>query len=95
MLKPNNGKILFLAPFDTTLNGTGADYLGTLAVTASKARCLPWNEHEPEHNWAHNYCRNPSGKKDRPWCYVEKNKWEYCNVPKVAARKGMILILSS
>merc|ERR1719401_2249105 len=32
----------------------------------------------------HNYCRNPNGAKDKPWCFtVDSQKpWEYCEVPK-------------
>merc|ERR1719253_95335 len=32
----------------------------------------------------HNYCRNPGGKKEKPWCYtVDPAKdWEFCEVPK-------------
>ena len=80
----------FSAPDDATLNGTGADYLGSLAVTISGRRCLPWNEIAPGLIWAHNYCRNPNGKRDKPWCYIDKNKWEYCNVPEVSAKKGKL-----
>ena len=74
-------------PVDTPLNGTGEDYLGILDKT-KKGPCLPWKDHEPQHNWAHNYCRNPKGnKKDKPWCYIGKDVWEYCDLPKVSAKK--------
>ena len=80
-------QLSFSDPTGTPLNGTGEDYRGTLAVT-SKGPCQLWSEHEPQHNWAHNYCRNPKGsKKDRPWCYVAKNEWAYCDLPKNDAKK--------
>ena len=30
----------------------------------------------------HNYCRNPDGDENGPWCYTVGNKrWDYCDVP--------------
>ena len=31
-----------------------------------------------------NYCRNPQGYAEKPWCYtdMETRKWEYCKVDK-------------
>ena len=31
----------------------------------------------------HNYCRNPEGRGERPWCYTTdpEVRWEYCSVP--------------
>lgn len=38
----------------------------------------------PELRNAENYCRNPGGESDRPWCYTTNPnvRWEYCLVPK-------------
>lgn len=31
---------------------------------------------------AENFCRNPTNKTFGPWCFVNKNEWEYCDIPK-------------
>ena len=42
-------------------------------------------ENLPEGNFedAMNYCRNPDGESQGPWCYTTdpKSRWEYCHVP--------------
>ena len=39
----------------------------------------------PEGNFedAKNYCRNPGGSPEGPWCYTTdpSSRWEYCDVP--------------
>ncbi|KAH0628373.1 hypothetical protein JD844_009448 [Phrynosoma platyrhinos] len=37
----------------------------------------------PELSNAVNYCRNPGGINEQPWCYTKDAsvKWEYCNIP--------------
>ncbi|VDM38855.1 unnamed protein product [Toxocara canis] len=35
-------------------------------------------EHE---SWHHNYCRNPNGLKNRPWCLVSPETFQFCDVP--------------
>ncbi|XP_067288700.1 muscle, skeletal receptor tyrosine-protein kinase [Pseudorasbora parva] len=79
----------------TCYNDKGRFYQGTQNVTASAIPCQQWNQqypHQhrlsvdviPELRNAENYCRNPGGESDRPWCYTTNPnvRWEYCRVPK-------------
>ncbi|XP_038047370.1 zinc metalloproteinase nas-8-like [Patiria miniata] len=78
-------------------HGDGRKYRGTRDYTVSGATCQKWNsqwphkqeywKEEPARNEKqglgdHNYCRNPSGKMERPWCFttLKKTRWEYCDV---------------
>ncbi|XP_060596191.1 uncharacterized protein LOC132750265 [Ruditapes philippinarum] len=76
-----------------TLHDNGVSYRGNAAVTNSGHSCVPWNRHL--HTFTSdrfrydgldsNYCRNPLGKRDSPWCYIsptgsEEDSWEYCEV---------------
>lgn len=70
---------------------SGTQYEGTVAQTSSGKQCAPWidstsrdfNVHRfPELMNSKNYCRNPGGKKSRPWCYSKPmGQEEYCDVP--------------
>merc|ERR1719352_1852231 len=44
---------------------------------------MNWNKQGDEPEGNHNFCRNPAGKKDKPWCFTvdPAKKWEYCEVP--------------
>ena len=76
------------------LVGRGQKYTGAISVTESGQSCLPWYQQQfypdsmfPELQGARASCRNPGGKGDRPWCYVNFTedaavRWEYCDVPK-------------
>ncbi|KAK1800578.1 hypothetical protein P4O66_005788 [Electrophorus voltai] len=79
----------------TCYNGRGRFYQGTHNVTASGIPCQRWDQQDPHPHrlavdiipelWeAENYCRNPGGESDRPWCYSSSPsvRWEYCLVPK-------------
>ena len=37
----------------------------------------------PDAGLSENFCRNPDGEVDGPWCYTESSdkRWEYCDVP--------------
>ncbi|XP_067886737.1 muscle, skeletal receptor tyrosine-protein kinase [Heterodontus francisci] len=72
----------------------GRFYQGSVNVTASGIPCQKWNDQAPhfhrrmpelfpELTNSDNYCRNPGGESERPWCYTIDRaiRWEFCNVP--------------
>ena len=71
----------------------GELYDGIVNVTLSGKTCQVWDSNEPHTHpltslyrpylEEHNYCRNPEGRGDRPWCYTTdpNTRWEYCMVP--------------
>ncbi|XP_078581132.1 plasminogen-like isoform X2 [Branchiostoma floridae x Branchiostoma japonicum] len=78
------------------VEGTGATYRGTVAVTKSGTHCQSWDStipHKPRYTPPdgkdHNYCRNPSGAA-MPWCYTldSGKKWEYCDIQPCECRMG-------
>ena len=44
-----------------------------------------WYSQFPDHcvSDAKNFCRNPGGDKEHPWCYYgeRQGEWEYCDIP--------------
>ncbi|XP_042302896.1 prothrombin [Sceloporus undulatus] len=71
----------------------GLQYTGSLPVTRSGARCLPWaseatrqlshrRDFLPNVNLVENYCRNPDGDDEGVWCYVANPNvtHEYCDL---------------
>ncbi|NXP46712.1 PLMN protein, partial [Heliornis fulica] len=78
------------------INNKGEDYRGTVAETAAGITCQEWNSQKPhKHEYftpvthpdaglVKNYCRNPDGDVNGPWCYTTDPKkiWDYCNIPK-------------
>ncbi|XP_063770287.1 muscle, skeletal receptor tyrosine-protein kinase isoform X1 [Pseudophryne corroboree] len=80
--------------FETCYKGNGGDYRGDVNITASGIPCQKWSQQVPhlhenilnlfkEQSSEENYCRNPGGEFERPWCYTtDPNvQWEYCNIP--------------
>jgi len=81
-----------LDPFDCYVD-IGETYPGLADTTVSGRKCQNWLEQKPHaHSYGaadtglgnHQYCRNPAGSKEQPWCYTldSSKEWEYCNVPK-------------
>lgn len=75
-----------LDPFDC-YKDKGEDYNGLQDMGSSGRKCANWidqGEYKPptKHIGNHNYCRNPDGKRERPWCFTidPAKEWEYCQV---------------
>ncbi|XP_025922270.1 plasminogen-like isoform X1 [Apteryx rowi] len=78
--------------------GNGKDYRGAVMKTRSSRTCQEWSSQEPHHHsyltpethprsgLDKNYCRNPDGDINGPWCYTTDPQkiWEYCETPKCA-----------
>ncbi|XP_009920512.1 plasminogen [Haliaeetus albicilla] len=85
-----------LEPNPDCINDNGQDYRGTVAKTARGRTCQEWSSQRPhshdyftpkthpEAGLDKNYCRNPDGDVNGPWCYTTdpRKAWEYCDIPK-------------
>ncbi|XP_023583752.1 plasminogen isoform X3 [Trichechus manatus latirostris] len=84
------------APSETDcMFGNGKGYRGKIATTATGTPCQAWAAREPHrHNnftpkthpqagLEKNYCRNPDGDANGPWCYTmnPEKLFDYCDVP--------------
>uniref|UniRef100_A0A3P8NAL8 Plasminogen n=1 Tax=Astatotilapia calliptera TaxID=8154 RepID=A0A3P8NAL8_ASTCA len=76
------------------VNGIGRDYRGTKSRTNSGKICQRWDSNYPHRpnfmpqsnplaDLDSNFCRNPDGDSNGPWCYTTdaNTRWEHCNVP--------------
>ncbi|KAL3860176.1 hypothetical protein ACJMK2_010334 [Sinanodonta woodiana] len=83
---------MFISVSCYTPHDHGVSYRGYQRFSETGKECIHWNRHLhqatpslfPNGGLDQNYCRNPIGSADRPWCYVSPIKngtyWEYCNV---------------
>merc|ERR1719321_422381 len=87
-----------LSGFDTGCydeSDKGKGYRGLVTSTSSGRTCQVWTKDKP-HSISidpstsngvgnHNYCRNPDGSEEKPWCYTAdpspEHKKETCEVP--------------
>lgn len=84
---------------DCKTSDNGRDYMGNVAVSSSGATCLRWDSNQnpiyrdinrfPDSSLeeASNYCRNPAGMTEGPFCLVRKDAniaIEFCDIPKCA-----------
>ncbi|XP_070706674.1 muscle, skeletal receptor tyrosine-protein kinase isoform X2 [Pempheris klunzingeri] len=78
----------------TCYSDRGRFYQGGVNVTRSGIPCQAWSQQVPQQHRlsvdvipelknSDNYCRNPGGISDKPWCYTSNPniRWEYCAVP--------------
>uniref|UniRef100_H2YIT0 Protein kinase domain-containing protein n=1 Tax=Ciona savignyi TaxID=51511 RepID=H2YIT0_CIOSA len=82
-------------------NGTGGSYRGTLSIASSGQPCKSWPDdiHMRARKYSylaggHNFCRNPGGSMEVPWCYVDNHhtQKEVCQVPK-CSNGDLVMIL--
>ncbi|XP_062574264.1 hepatocyte growth factor-like protein [Saccostrea cucullata] len=72
----------------------GRYYRGKVSLTNKAETCLNWDSHDydvtpkqyPDEGLENNYCRNPLGSGNKPWCYTKLNHtsndyWGYCDIP--------------
>ncbi|CAL1569816.1 unnamed protein product [Knipowitschia caucasica] len=75
-------------------NDKGRFYQGDVNASRSGIPCQAWNQqvpHQhrlsvdviPELKDSENFCRNPGGISEKPWCFTSNPniRWEYCAVP--------------
>ncbi|XP_075151765.1 tyrosine-protein kinase transmembrane receptor Ror isoform X2 [Haematobia irritans] len=85
------GIVIDVDKFQTCYWDDGESYRGTLSTSASGKNCLRWSwlmkeiSDYPELA-GQNYCRNPGGIEEKPWCFVDDTSFEKiiepCDIPK-------------
>ena len=98
MIKHSN----VICRFSDCLYADGSSYQGNISVTSSGIPCQSWttqcpHRHTmvttyPELKYARNYCRNPRGSGQRPWCFTSDSvkRWEYCDIPNCSSGKEKV-----
>lgn len=82
-------------------NTTRKDYTETLIHFVSSPKAPHWHRRTPqvfpELSDAENYCRNPGGENERPWCYTKDPSvtWEYCSVSPCEDGRQMQCMISA
>ena len=63
-------------------------YLGSRYYDGNGNNCDSWSNHPNYTSSEYPFsslngasCRNPGAYKKQPWCFISKDKWEYCSVP--------------
>ncbi|XP_034328389.2 uncharacterized protein [Magallana gigas] len=87
---------------ECTRSKLGYEYNGRVNKTSSGKTCQRWDTQTPhKHIYgrmaAHeNYCRNPLGLKQRPFCFTtdKSTPWEYCSIPACNSKARECALLS-
>lgn len=79
-----SGRHGLAGPFDCYAESDkGKEYAGLVGATTSGRKCKEWVDEGTHPNIVGNFCRNPGGSKDKPWCFTmdPSQEWEYCEIP--------------
>lgn len=66
------------------IRDSGASYRGKVARSQYGYPCLNWAalaRTYPRSGLVSNYCRNPGGKQQAPWCSVSTSQYDLCSIP--------------
>ena len=68
--------------------------MGKMNKTKSGIPCQNWKDQKPHSHesppdvfpqikYGENYCRNPGGDEEKPWCFTmnPSTRWELCDIP--------------
>ncbi|KAK9880670.1 hypothetical protein WA026_011907 [Henosepilachna vigintioctopunctata] len=84
---------------DTCYWDQGHLYRGTQDITISGKKCMKWSHQlhislsdNPELT-GHNYCRNPGNAEDQPFCFVDQNDKELCDISKCVYVVGLYIFV--
>lgn len=97
---------LSLLPADCRKTRLGLEYRGVINFGRTGKICQPWEDQWPHmHNQnankyrpltmadLSNYCRNPDGYSEGPWCYTMDDavRWEHCDPPSCIGERSIPL----